>query len=108
MKTTMIVKKALAPRLDAGIDRLCRRGKFSLMTDESNDQGGEKVLVILARLFDPAIGKTATRFVDIPVCNVGTAENIFDAINTCFRYVDSAALFTIVIFIVLYLMTQRP
>ena len=87
MKTTMIVKKALAPRLDADIDRLCRTGKFSLMTDESDDQGGEKVLVILARLLDPAIGKMATRFVDIPVCNIGNAENIFDAINTCFRYV---------------------
>ena len=69
MKTTMIVKKALALRLDADIDRLCRTGKFSLMTDESNDQGDKKLLVILARLFDPAIGKTATRFVDIPVCN---------------------------------------
>ena len=86
MKTTMIVNKALAPRLDADIDRLCRTGKFSLMTDESNDQGGEKVLVILARLFDPVIGKTATRFVNIPLCNIGNAENIFDAINTCFRY----------------------
>ena len=52
MEATKIVKKALVPRLEAGIDRLCRSGKFSLTTDESNDQGGEKALVILARLFD--------------------------------------------------------
>ena len=87
MKTTMIVKKSLAPSVDAHVVELCRNGKFSLLIDESNDQGGEKTLVILVRVFDSAIGKAVTRFVDIPICNIGTSASIFDAVNKCFRYI---------------------
>ena len=76
MKTTMIVKKALDPRLDAGIDRLCSSGKFSLTTDESNDQGGEKALVILARMLDPAIERQPLGL------STFQCANIFDVINT--------------------------
>jgi len=43
MKTTMIVKKALATRF-------------------------------------------VTRFVDIPICNIGTGVNIFETIDNCFKY----------------------
>ncbi|KAI0212161.1 hypothetical protein LSAT2_002936, partial [Lamellibrachia satsuma] len=38
MKTTMIVKNALAPRLDANVVKLCQNNQFSLLTDESNDR----------------------------------------------------------------------
>ena len=76
MKTTMIVKNALAPRLDANIVKLCQNNQFSLLTDESNDRGSEKTLVILVKVFDPDIARAVTRFVDIPVCNISTAANI--------------------------------
>ena len=88
MKTTMIVKKALAPRRDAKIVELCQSHKFTLLTDESNDQGGQKTLAILVKVFDPEIARAATRFVDIPICNIGTGANIFKAIDTCFRYLQ--------------------
>ena len=88
MKTTMIVKKALAPRCDAKVVQLCQSHKFSLLTDESNDQGGEKTLAILVKVFDPEIARAVTRFVDIPICNIGTGANIFEQIDNCFRYLQ--------------------
>ena len=81
VKTTMIVKKALAPRLDANVVQLCENHKFSLLTDESNDQGGEKTLAILVKVFNPEIARAVTRFVDI-----GTGANLFETIDNCFRY----------------------
>ena len=86
MKTTMIVKKALAPRLDANVVQLCQNQKFSLLTDESNDEGGKKTLTILVKVFNPEIARAVTRFVDIPICNIGTGANIFETIDTYFRY----------------------
>ena len=86
MKTTMIVKKALAPRVDDNVVKLCQSHRFSLLTDESNDQGGEKTLAILVKVYDPEIARAVTRFVDIPICNIGTGENIFQTIDKCFRY----------------------
>ena len=86
MKTTMIVKKAIAPRLDDYVVKLCKNSRFSILTDESNNQGGEKGLVILVKVFDAKIDRAATRFLDIPICNIGTGENIFNAIDNCLRY----------------------
>ena len=74
MKTTMIVKNALAPRLDANVVKLCQNNRFSLLTDESNDQGGEKTLVILVKVFDPEIARAVTRFVDITSVQARTSS----------------------------------
>ena len=60
MKTTMIVKKALAPRLDANVVQLCQSHQFLLLTDESNDQGGKKTLTILVKVFDSEIARAVT------------------------------------------------
>ena len=86
MKTTMIVKKALAPRLGANVVQLCQNNKLSLLTDESNDQGGEKTLAILVKMFNPEITRAVIRFVNILICNIGTGGNIFETIDNCFRY----------------------
>ena len=75
-KTTMMLKNALAPRLDANVVKLCQNNRFSLLIDESNEQGGEKTLV---KVFDPEIATAVTRFVDIPVCNIGTGAHIFSS-----------------------------
>ena len=86
LKITMIVKKALAPRLDANVVQLCQNHRFSLLTDESNDYGGEKIVAILIKVFKPEIARAVTRFVDIPICKIGARANIFETIDNCFRY----------------------
>ena len=85
MKTTRIVKDAIAPELELTVISLCKTSKFSLMIDESNNKGCDKDLVILVRLFDKELGRAVTRFVDMPVCNDGTAEGIFAAVNKVFE-----------------------
>lgn len=55
------------------------------MCDESTDKGTSKYLVLLVRLFDDQLQKPHTRFLDMPVCNIGTAQSVFDSIQTVFR-----------------------
>ena len=50
------------------------------MMDESNDRR-EKSCIILVRLLDPQIGEVRTRFLDMPVVNIGTATNLFQALK---------------------------
>jgi hypothetical protein len=44
---------------------------------------------LLVRLADATIGRAVTRFVDMPVCNIGTGSSIFDALDKSFRYVKA-------------------
>ena len=46
---------------------------FSLLMDESNDTT-DMSCVILVRVLDPVIGEVRTRFLDMPVVNIGTAN----------------------------------
>lgn len=55
--------------------------------DESNDRGNDKLLVILARVYDDETSRVETKFLDMPVCNSGTAENMFNAIDKVLRLV---------------------
>ena len=41
----------------------------------------EKSCNILVRVFDSCVGDIRTRFLDMPVVNVGTACNLFDALK---------------------------
>ena len=41
-KTTHIINRAIAPSFDSKVTEACKTEKFSIMVDESNDQGGEK------------------------------------------------------------------
>ena len=41
-KTTHIVNWAITPSFDSKVTEACENEKFSIMVDESNDQGGEK------------------------------------------------------------------
>ena len=50
------------------------------MLDESNDKIN-KSCIILVRLLDPELGNVCTRFLDMPVVNIGTAQNIFHALK---------------------------
>ncbi len=50
------------------------------MMDESNDKT-DKSCIILVRGFDSTVGDVCTRFVDMPVVNIGTAQNLFEALK---------------------------
>ena len=54
---------------------------FSLLMDESNDKT-DKSCIILVRVLDPGIGEVRTRFLDMPVVNIGTANNLFRALKS--------------------------
>ena len=41
----------------------------------------DKSCIILVRYLDPEIGNISTKFLDMPVVNVGSAQNIFSALR---------------------------
>ena len=83
-KTAHIVNHALGPYFDRKVTDLCKNEKFSVMIDESNDKGDDKMLTVLVRVYDHTVQKISTRFLGIPTCNIGTGENIFRCLNQVF------------------------
>lgn len=79
------IVETLAPEADTQVTELLQVNKFSLMIDESNDRGQNKQLVILARVYDKEVEKVVTKFIDMPVCNLGTGLNIFNTIDKVFE-----------------------
>lgn len=78
-KTAAIIKEALAPHfLSKTLNDMSKF--FSIMIDESNDKT-DKSCIILVRVFDSCVGDIRTRFLDMPIVNVGTACNLFDALK---------------------------
>lgn len=75
---------AIAPELDDEVKKICQTQPFGLLCDESNNMQTEKELVILARVYDESL-EVVTKFIDMPVCNVGTAENIYEKLETSLR-----------------------
>ena len=53
---------------------------FSLLMDESNDKT-DKSCIILVCLLDSDEGDVCTRFLDMPIVNIGTAQNLFRALK---------------------------
>ena len=85
-KTTMIVKGALFPEKDAAITSQCQTGVFALLCDGGSDHGAEnKDFVILVRVFDEAQNVVKTRFLDMPICNHATGQNLFDCIKNALQ-----------------------
>ena len=74
-----IVKGALAPHFTKKTTENMSY-PYSLMMDESNDKT-DKSCIILVRVFDPILCDVRTRFLDMPVVNIGTARNLFDALK---------------------------
>ena len=79
-KCTAIVKEALAPYFTKKLRQALIDHPFSIMIDESNDKRN-KSCIILVRVLDPDIGDIRTRFLDMPIVNVGTANNLFSALK---------------------------
>ena len=71
-KTAAIIKEALAPHyLSKSLHDMSK--VYSVMMDESNDKKS-KSCIILVRVFDSHVGDVRTRFLDMPVVNIGTAK----------------------------------
>lgn len=75
--------EVLGPQQERRLVDILKSQKFSLMVDESTDRNTDKQLVILARVFTD--GGVSNKFIDMPVCNLGTAADIFGVIDRCFR-----------------------
>uniref|UniRef100_H3AGU8 Uncharacterized protein n=1 Tax=Latimeria chalumnae TaxID=7897 RepID=H3AGU8_LATCH len=84
-KTTQLIKGGLATNLDDEVAEKCRNQPFGLMCDETNDQGDDKNFVILVRLYEEEEMAMKTRFLDMPTCNIGSAENLFNCLDESFR-----------------------
>ncbi len=78
-KTAAIVKEALGPHYMART-HLDMSTFFSVMMDESNDRI-DKSCIILVRVFNSKVGNVCTRFLDMPIVNIGTAQNLFESNN---------------------------
>ena len=79
-KATSIVKEALAPHCIEKVARALSLQPFGLLMDESNDKV-DKSCIILVRMLDQEAGDVRTRFLDMPVVNIGTASNLFAAVQ---------------------------
>ena len=84
-KASQIVKRAIAPCINKRVVEICQSQPFSLSIDESNDKNAEKNLVILLRVYDQACGMAVTRLLDMPICNIGNAEAIFNKVDEALR-----------------------
>ena len=80
-KTTALIKQALAPHYLGKVISNISNNPFSLMMDESNDKT-DKSCITLVRVLDSEKGETCTRFLDMPIVNIGSATNLFRALKT--------------------------
>ena len=78
-KCTAIVKEALHPHFHAKVLQNMSN-PYSIMIDESNDKE-DKSCIILVRVLDAEVGNVKTRFLDMPIVNIGTAANLFSALK---------------------------
>ena len=84
-KCTQIIKRAIAPSLEDKVVQMCKKQPFSILCNESNDRGAEKCFAILVRVFDEISKKARTFFLDMPIVNIGTGENLFNVLDKCLR-----------------------
>ena len=75
-KATAIVKEALSPY---SMLRLMSNPS-SVLINELNDKQ-DKSGIILVKVFDAELGNVKTRFLDMPVVNIKTAQNRFSALK---------------------------
>ena len=81
-KTTAIITHALAPAMRDVVDKACSSAAFTILCDGGNDRIDRKYFAILVRYWDTVLGQAVTRFLGMPVCNIATAENLFEALDT--------------------------
>ena len=74
-ETAAIIKEALGPHFLSKIINDMSKF-FSIKIDESNNKT-DKSCIIFVCVFDSCVGDIHTRFLDMPIVNVGTACNLF-------------------------------
>ncbi len=77
-KTAAIIKTLGPHYLEKALTDMSKL--FSVLMDGSNDKT-DKSCIILVRLLDTDEGDVRTRFLDMPIVNIGTAQNIFKALK---------------------------
>ena len=60
-------------------------GPFPFGCDESNDTNQQKTLAIVVKYFDEVMERAITGFLDMPICNIGTAQSIFNQLDAKFE-----------------------
>ena len=79
-KTSATLTEAWAPYHDRQmLFKLDKNFLFSVMMDESNKTN--KSFIVLIQIFDIDAGDIQTKFIDMPVINIGTALNLFNALK---------------------------
>ena len=85
-KATASVKCALAPTFNAELNKVCQTSPFTILYDGGNDQCGKKYFVIMVRVWDDSKRQAVKRFLAMTVCNISTAEALFNAIEHELEY----------------------
>ncbi|XP_028303727.1 uncharacterized protein LOC114463975 isoform X6 [Gouania willdenowi] len=79
-KMSCIINGAVAPHFRKELVMKMRTNPFTLITDESNDTGREKMNLLTVRVYDNDLSKVVHRFLDMCSTsrpNCGTAEMIY-------------------------------
>ena len=80
MKTTALVTHALGPAAENTVFAACRMQPFTILCDGGNDNFEKKYFGVMVRLWDDCRDEVVDRFLDCPVCNIATGENLFEAL----------------------------
>ena len=84
-KTTTIIKKVIAPALEEELEKQWKTGPFSFGCDASNDIIQQKTQAIVVKYCTQVRERAVTDFLDIPICNIGTVQSIFDQLDATFE-----------------------
>ena len=83
---TALVKHAMTPTFNHQVISACQSSPFAVLCNGGNDQMDRKFFAIMVRYWNQA-----QRFLALPVCNVSTAEALFQGAVTPIDAVVSAA-----------------
>ncbi|KAI0233319.1 Queuosine salvage protein [Lamellibrachia satsuma] len=81
IKMAAVINRTVAPHASDPVIKLLQTQPFTLMVDKSNKQNDDKSCSIMTRVFNRLTNRVVNWFVDVPVCNIPTGENIFNIIN---------------------------
>ena len=82
LQVSSIVTKALSPHAMETVVSAAQEGPVTIMVDESNKRSDDKACAILVRMFDPNTLRVENRFLDMPICNVPNAANLFSVVES--------------------------
>ena len=75
-KTSYLICDGMAVDVQTKLLNKIRDIPFSLLVDESNKQYGKKFLCAMVKFYDHDLNKITVRFLDLFICNDGTADDI--------------------------------